>query len=171
MTFTGFCLGGAAFISIIFKQYFLGLFFIVLNRFSDGIDGAIARHQGITDRGGFLDIVCDFIFYAGIVFACSIARQDEALWGAFLIFSFIGPMTSFLAYAIIAEKKKYTTAKQGIKSFYYLAGLCEGTETFIVLVLLCLAPAYFKEICLIYGGMCWITTFGRTFQAWKDFSV
>ena len=137
--------------------YIMGAFFIIFNRFLDGLDGAVARQEGITDFGGFLDIVCDFIFYAGIVFAFGAGSDQRAFPALFLIFSFVGPMVSFLAYATIAAKHQKQTQRRGLKSFYYLGGLCEGTETFVAL------------ICGVFGLMCWLTTLGRVGYAQRDF--
>jgi len=113
--------------------------------------------------------VCDFIIYSGIVFAFGIANPDHLIYANFLIFSFIGPITSFLAYAIIASKRQINTQKRGKKSFYYLGGICEGTETAVVLVLFCLIPKHFNIICLVFGILCWLTTLGRVYRAWNDF--
>lgn len=169
MTLIGFSCGIMAIIAIIFQQYYLGAIFIIANRLADGLDGAIARQSQITDFGGFLDIVCDFIIYAGIVFSFGLAQTEKLLYANLLIFSFVGPMTSFLAYAIIAGKRKITTYKRGKKSFYYLGGICEGTETAIILILLCLLPSYFNIICLIFSFLCWLTTIGRIYRAFTDF--
>lgn len=169
MTLVGFLFGVAAIISIMTHQYSLAASFIVANRLADGLDGAIARHSKLTDFGGFLDIVCDFIIYSGIVFAFGLTRPENLLYASFLIFSFIGPITSFLAYAVIASKRRITTQKRGKKSFYYLGGICEGTETAVVLILFCVIPQHFNNICLIFGAMCWLTTLGRIHSAWSDF--
>ena len=64
---------------------------------ADGLDGAVARHVGVTDLGGYLDIVLDFLIYSGIVFGFAVGRPDQALPAAFLIFSFVGTGTAFLA--------------------------------------------------------------------------
>tara|TARA_A100000171_G_C2123244_1_gene141999 strand:+ start:936 stop:1538 length:603 start_codon:yes stop_codon:yes gene_type:complete len=169
VTLTGFCFGLIACFLIMQEFYYSALFFLVLNRLSDGLDGGIARAKGASDFGGFLDICCDFIIYAGFVFSVALAQPENTFPALFLIFSFIGPITSFLAYAIIAEKQRLTTTRQGKKSFYYLGGLCEGTETFFMLVIICLIPAYFSLIAYTFGGLCWITTIGRVLQAWQDF--
>ena len=171
MTFVGFFLGVAAILSIIWKQYGLAAFFIACNRFADGLDGAIARQTELTDFGGFLDIVCDFIIYSGIVFAFGFMSTQNLLYASFLIFSFIGPITSFLAYAIIASKRNITSQKRGKKSFYYLGGICEGTETAAILILFCLLPEHFNTISFIFAIMCWLTTFGRIYSAWNDFGA
>jgi len=169
MTIVGFFFGVAAILSIMIHQYGLAASLIICNRLADGLDGAIARHSQLTDFGGFLDIVCDFIIYSGIVFAFGMTTPANLLYASFLIFSFIGPMTSFLAYAVIASKRQIITQKRGKKSFYYLGGICEGTETAIVLILFCVIPHYFNIICMIFGVLCWLTTLGRIYRAWIDF--
>lgn len=40
-----------------------------MNRFMDAVDGAVTRASLTSDRGSFIDSVCDFIIYAGMVFA------------------------------------------------------------------------------------------------------
>ena len=169
ITLSGFMFGLIAMIMIISHHYHMAAVCIALNRLLDGIDGAIARQTTTTDFGGFLDIVCDFIIYSGVIFAFGVADHNHTLYASFLIFSFIGPMTSFLAYAIIASKRKSVSERLGKKSFYYLDGLCEGTETIIVLLLCCFIPHYFSIICIVFGVLCWITTIGRIYNAWSDF--
>lgn len=166
-TIMGLFAGGLAIISISQKYYLCGCIFIVINRLMDGVDGAIARASKITDFGGFLDISTDFVIYAGVIFAFAFSNPEYALWAAFLIFSYIGPMTTFLAFAIMAEKKSICTNIHGKKSFYYMGGICEGTETAIAMIGICLFPAWFPEICLVYGILCWLTTAGRIMQAWE----
>lgn len=92
-----------------------------------------------------------------------------ALPAAFLIFSFMGTASSFLAYAIIAAKRGKNHEKQGRKSFFYLKGITEGTETIALLFFICLFPGGFLWAAYIFGGLCWLTTLGRTMQAVKDF--
>ena len=76
----------------------------------------------------------------------------NALPAAFLIFSFIGTGTSFLAFAIMAAKRGLTSDLRGKKSLYYLGGLTEGTETIVAFVLACLWPAWFPLIAWVFGG-------------------
>ncbi|PKG38060.1 CDP-alcohol phosphatidyltransferase family protein [Psychromonas sp. Urea-02u-13] len=162
ITLMGFALGVFAFIAIAFQWYGLGLLFILGNRIFDGLDGAVARLQGISDAGGFLDITLDFIFYSLIPFAFVLALpQENAVAGAFLIFSFIGTGSSFLAFATLASKRKIENPVYRSKSLYYIGGLAEGTETIAFLVLLCLLPHYFSELAIGFSLLCWITTFSR----------
>ncbi len=171
VTIAAFAVGMGAVVALSFGLYGLGLGLILLNRLGDGLDGAIARQTRLTDVGGFLDIVLDFIFYAGVVFGMSMGRPEDALYGAFLIWSFTGPMTTFLAYAIFAAKHGVTTEIRGSKSLYYLGGLAEGTETLLVFVLFCLFPAWFAALCVIYGIICWITAGTRIIAAVQTFGA
>ncbi len=158
----GFALGLGAMAAIGGRAYGLGLALLLLNRLFDGLDGAIARRRGVSDLGGFLDIVLDFIVYSGIPFAFALA--DPAANGvaaAFLIFSFVGTGTSFLAFAIMAAKRGLSSDLRGRKSLYYLGGLTEGTETIVALVLACLLPGSFPLIAYVFGGLCWLTTATR----------
>ncbi|MGI9435011.1 MAG: CDP-alcohol phosphatidyltransferase family protein [Geminicoccaceae bacterium] len=171
ITITGFAIGFLAFLAIAFEAYLLGLVLIVANRLADGLDGAVARRTSKTDRGGFLDISLDFIFYASVPFAFALADPAaNALGAAFVIFSFIGTGCSFLAYAIMAEKRGITTDIQGQKSLYYLGGLTEGTETLLFLMIACLLPGWFPVLAFGFGTLCWITTATRIYAGWRTFS-
>ncbi|MEK0085172.1 CDP-alcohol phosphatidyltransferase family protein [Benzoatithermus flavus] len=162
ITVTGFGLGLLAMLAIAGGAYGTGLVLLLLNRLADGLDGAVARHSRLTDLGGFLDIVLDFITYAGLVFAFAVAEPAEnGLAAAFLLFAFMGTGSSFLAFAIMAAKRRLATERRGRKSLYYLGGLTEGSETILFFVLACLLPGWFPLLACLFGGLCWLTTLGR----------
>lgn len=176
----GFFLGLLAAASLAFKLDYAALVLILASRIMDGLDGAVARHtiprsrhpgakSQESDLGGYYDIVSDFLFYSGIILAFAIGRPEHALMAAFLIFCFVGTGSSFLAYAIIAAKQNRNHEQQGKKSFYYLTGITEGSETIFVLCLICVFPAWFPQISAIFGGLCLMTTLGRVLQARRDF--
>lgn len=165
ITLFGFALGCFALPALMAEQYTLALAFILLNRICDGLDGALARIQGITDAGGFLDISLDFLFYSLIPFGFVLANPEQnAVAGAFLIFSFIGTGSSFLAFAIMAGKRGIDNPVYKHKSLYYMSGLTEGTETIGCFVLFCLFPQHFAIIAYIFGAACWFTTFTRIYS-------
>ncbi len=169
VTLAGFCVGLAAVPAIAAGAYPLALTLILINRLSDGLDGAVARLTGKTDLGGYLDIVCDFIFYSAIIFGFALASPGNSLPAAFLIFSFMGTGASFLTFAIMAEKRGITTDIRGSKSLYYLGGLTEGTETIALFVAICLWPEYFPVLAWAFGALCWVTTISRITAAWQTF--
>ena len=171
ITVIGGIFGFLAFCSLCTASYHLALVMIALNRIFDGLDGAVARQQGVTDLGGYLDIVIDFIFYALVPLGFAIGNPDLALPAAVLIASFVGTGSSFLAFAIFAEKRGISTEIRGKKSMYYLGGLTEGFETILVLVLMCIWPAYFAVMAYIFAALCWITTATRLYWAVEVFNI
>jgi phosphatidylglycerophosphate synthase len=168
VTLIGFGIGAIAMVLVAVELYLAGLVALLFGRVADGLDGAIARLSGVTDLGGFLDVVLDFIFYSGIVFAFALADpQQNALPAAFLVFSFVGTGTSFLAYAIVSAKRGLAEPSPTRRSFFYVGGLAEGTETILVLVLFCLMPGYFPVLATGFGILCWVTTASRIALAWR----
>ncbi|MDC1294118.1 CDP-alcohol phosphatidyltransferase family protein, partial [Candidatus Puniceispirillum sp.] len=112
----------------------------------------------------------DFIFYSAIPLAFAVARPETALAAAFLIFSFIGTATSFLGFAILAEKHHVTTQIRGKKAFYYLGGLTEGTETILLFLAMLVWPDYFSAMAIFFGILCWVTTGTRMYAAYCQFN-
>lgn len=162
LTLTGFAIGVLALPFLALGWYPAALVAIVLNRLLDGLDGALARRRGLSDAGGFLDIALDFLFYALVPFGFALAAPAEnALAAAWLLFAFIGTGSSFLAFAALAAKHDIDNPGYAHKSFYYLGGLTEGTETIALFVLCCLFPAHFTLLAWVFGALCWLTTTTR----------
>ena len=170
ITFAGFAIGLLAVPLLWIENYPAALALILINRFFDGLDGAVARRNGVTNLGGYLDITCDFIFYSAIIMGFALADPGiNSLSATFLIFSFTGTGTSFLAFAIIAEKHRISSTARGQKAFYYLGGLTEGTETIIFYIIICLFPQYFPVLAVTFGSLCWLTVVGRFGSAYSLF--
>jgi phosphatidylglycerophosphate synthase len=165
MTLLGLYLGIAAASALAWEQYALGLVLFLLNRICDGLDGSLARLSGITDWGGYLDIVSDFIVYAALVLGFALAQPKSAIWACLLLFGFMGTATTFLTFAIFAAKNKLESQQHGPKAFYYLGGLAEGSETILFFLLACLFPAFFPVLALVFSGMCFVTTLFRVLIA------
>ncbi|MEY4697645.1 MAG: hypothetical protein RIT14_2073 [Pseudomonadota bacterium] len=143
---------------------------LLLGRVADGLDGAVARAGRKSDFGGYLDIVCDFIFYAAIPLAFALRDPAaDAAAAAFLLASFYVNGASFLGYAILAEKHGMESAARGEKSLYFTAGLLEGTETIALFVLFCLWPAGFAPLAWGFGALCLVTAGARVRLAWGVF--
>jgi len=162
ITLAGFSVGTMVVPLLWFKLYSIAMAVILVNRFIDGLDGAVARKFGPTNLGGYLDITCDFIFYSVVIMGFALAApENNGLAAAFLIFSFIGTGSSFLAFAVAAEKQGISSDTHGLKTFYYLGGLTEGTETILFFVIICMCPEYFPLLAVVFGSICWITVLGR----------
>ena len=153
-------LGAAALIANGF--FALGGVLIVLSRACDALDGAIARQTQATDLGGFLDIVLDFVFYASIPLAFALADPaHNALAAAVLLAAFVGTGSSFLAFAVIAAKRKWDNLAYPNKSFYFLGGLTEGFETLLCFIAMCCWPGYFSELAWGFAALCVVTLVTR----------
>ena len=172
VTLAGFVCGMLAGCAVIPGWFWLALGLFALNRLADGLDGALARLQGPSDRGAFLDIVADFLNYGWLPLCFAFYDPANALAAAFLLFSFIGTGTSFLAYAIMAERRGGGLAappEPGRKGFFYLAGLTEGAETILVLAAMLVWPSAFVWLAVFFGLACWLTTGWRIYAGWQDF--
>lgn len=162
VTLVAFGIGIIAMICIVVNAYLAAAILILISRLCDALDGAVARLTQATDAGGFLDIALDFLFYAGIVLAFAIASpQANALPAAVLLASFIGTTSSFLAFAALAAKRGITNIEYPDKSFYFLGGLAEATETLLFFIAMCIWPRWFAPLAYAFAFICTITTFTR----------
>jgi phosphatidylglycerophosphate synthase len=170
LTLTAFVLGLLSVPALALGWWSAALALIAVNRLLDGLDGAVARAREPTDFGGYLDIVCDFIFYAAVPVGFALADPaTNALPAAVLILSFMGTGSTFLAHAILAERHGLTTRAQGHKSLFYMSGLMEGTETVAFLVAFCLAPAWFPALAWTMAGLCAVSAVGRVLLTARTF--
>lgn len=171
VTLAGLIPGVLACAAITQGMWTAALILILLNRLCDGLDGAIARANGMTDFGGYLDIVTDFIFYASIPAAFALHDPtNNAAAAVIVMLSFTATGSSFLAYAILTSKHAVATEERGRKSFYYLGGLTEGSETILFFVAICLFPAWFSTLAYIFAGLCALTALGRIHRCYRQFA-
>ena len=170
LTLGGFALGVLAVPALAMAWTQVALILILANRIADGLDGAVARLNGPTDRGAFLDIALDFKFYALVPLGFAFLDPTRnALAAAALIAAFIGTGSSFLAFASIAAKRGMTAERYPKKGIYYLGGLTEGTETITVFVVMCLWPQAFWGLAWVYAAACLLTTALRWRMGWEVF--
>jgi phosphatidylglycerophosphate synthase len=158
VTLAGFCIGLGAAGAIAFGAYAWGLALLLASRLADGLDGAVARLTRTTDRGAFLDITLDFLFYASIPLAFAIAEPAaNALPAAVLLAAFVGTGSSFLAFAVLAERRGLASTAYPNKGFFYFGGLTEATETLICFGLMCLWPEKFAWWAYGFAVLCVLT--------------
>lgn len=163
ITWIGFALGVLAAACVAAQAWMAGLALLLLSRLCDALDGAVARMgTGSSAVGGFLDIALDFVFYALMVLAFALADPAaNALAAAVLITAFVGTGSSFLAFATLAAQRGLHNPQMPDKSFYFVGGLTEATETLAVLCAMCIWPAYFAPLAYGFAGLCFITWLGR----------
>lgn len=170
ITLIGLAFALSAATAIVAQFFWLAIALILASRLADGLDGAVARATHVTDFGGYLDIVCDYVFYAAIPLAFILLDPAaHGVAGAFLLLSFYVNAGSFLGFAVLAEKKQMRSDAHGVKSLYFTGGLLEGTETIAFFLLLCLLPGWFAALAWGFGALCLITAFARVVLAAKVF--
>ncbi|AVO39611.1 CDP-alcohol phosphatidyltransferase family protein [Pukyongiella litopenaei] len=171
VTVVGFLIGAMALPALALGQFALALVLIGLNRVFDGLDGAVARQTMPTDRGAFLDVAFDFMFYALVPLGFALADPTaNALAAAVLIAAFVGTGSSFLAFAVIAAQRGLRPEASRAKGIHYLGGLTEGFETIVAFVLMCLFPGSFALLACVFAAACAVTTLGRWASGWQAFS-
>ena len=170
LTLLGFLLGMFAAFLIAFQAYLPGAVAILVSRLLDALDGAVARLTKPTDAGGFLDIALDFVFYASIPLAFAFSDPARnALPAAVLLAAFIGTGSSFLAFAVMAAKRGLSNLATPDKSFYFLGGLTEASETLLCFMAMCVWPGRFIELAYGFAALCAITTATRIWWGWRAF--
>ena len=171
LTLAGFAIGLLAAVLVATRNYPMAIGAILCSRLCDGLDGAVARETRPTDAGGFLDIALDFIFYAAIPLGFAFADPSRnALAAASLLAAFVGTMASFLAFAVLAAKRGMDNLAYPGKSFYFLGGLTEATETLACFIAMCLWPHHFALLAYLFAGLCVLTTVTRLWWGWRTFS-
>jgi len=172
ITLFGLLIGLLAMNFLAMEMYYTALLCILLNRFFDGLDGAVARYSKVTDFGIFLDTACDYIFYASSILGFALANPEQnAVAAAFLLFAFTVSATTTLAYAIISYRKNKKSYISLNNSPLYLWGFAQGFETLIALVLLCLMPKLFLIIAVFFGVLSLVKSLGIMINAYYQFEI
>jgi phosphatidylglycerophosphate synthase len=172
VTLAGFALGMGCAVMIVIQWDGLALLLLALGRFADGLDGALARATRATDRGGFLDITLDFLFYGAIPLAFALRDAVQyALPATVLLAAFYANGASFLAFSTLAAKRGMENTMRGSKSLYFTTGLTEGTETIAFFAAFILFPQLFVTLAYAFAALCMITCFARILLGWRVFGV
>ena len=171
VTLIGFGIGMVAAGAIATQHFIAGLVLLLLSRLCDGVDGALARLSTPTDRGAFLDITLDFLFYAAIPLAFAFADPAaNALAAAVLLAAFVGTGSSFLAFSVLAAQRGLKSEAYPSKGIYYLGGLTEATETLVCFAAMCLWPPYFPLLATVFAALCGLTIATRLWAGWQVLS-
>ena len=167
ITLFSFTLGLICFILLSLGMIYTALLFFLLNRFFDGVDGALARLKEPTDLGGFYDIISDFLIYSLLPFGFILFDNNNFLSMSLLLSSFIGTCSTFLTTAWLFEKRKIKIEQLSKKSFFYSEGIIEGTETIVFFILMFVFFEIASFIAWIFALLCFLTTVIRVLKVSK----
>jgi phosphatidylglycerophosphate synthase len=151
------------------QAYYWGLACWLLNRLLDGLDGSVARvHHRQSDWGGYVDILSDYVVYAGFPVALVVGTPSTGgyLSLAFLLACFYLNTASWMYLAAILEKRQHGAKSRGeLTTIIMPAGLIGGTETIIFYSLFLLWPVYLVPLFALMSGLVLITVGQRVVWA------
>lgn len=163
LTLLGLVLGLASAVAVALTSWWLGLALWLLSRLADGLDGPVARLTGGTELGGYLDLVADFTVYGAFIAGVGIGVPDARVAALAVLVTYYVNGAAFLAYSSAAERRRQRLDDG--RSFSFVGGLAEGTETIVVHGLLCLVPAVAPSVsgaAVAIGLWAWAAVVGAT---------
>lgn len=161
VTILALVVGLATSICIYFDKRLLAVFMLWLSGYLDAVDGAIARNTNTTSMfGTLMDITFDRIVETSIILAIGLKYIDIRINLIVLLIMIIISMTIFLTVGALAQK-------QGMKSFYYQAGVAERSEGFILFSLMILIPSQLVLFTNLFSLIIFITIIQRILEAKK----
>ncbi len=173
-TAAGFVLGVAAAASAAAGWWWPALGLWLMSRVVDGLDGAIARLEGPTRQGGFLDLVADFTVYAAFVAGVAVQIPSARLAAVVLLCTYYVSGAAFLAWSAAAAEQAVSRPHPGglaledNRSLRFVGGLAEGAETVAVYCLVCLLPRHAAAILWAFAALVAVTAVQRIVFAAAD---
>ncbi len=151
--------GIATSIFIYFDMKIIAVIMLWLSGYLDAVDGAIARTTKTTSMfGTLMDITFDRVVETSMVLAIGLKYVDVRINLIVLLIMIIISMTIFLTVGALAEK-------QGMKSFYYQAGVAERSEGFLLFTLMILFPSQLILFTNLFSLIIFITIIQRIVEA------
>lgn len=158
VTKIAFAIGVSSGVFIYLDQPLIAVFVLWLSGYLDVVDGTMARKTKPSSWGTLLDISFDRVVEISVILGLAF-RFPDSMWALLLLsVSIIVGMTVFLTVGALSDK-------EGMKSFYYQAGLAERTEGFILFTLMIVFSTYLTAITLIFIAVQLITIFQRMAEA------
>ena len=161
VTIIALLLGISTSIFIYFDMSIIACIALWLSGYLDAVDGAVARKSKVSSTfGALLDILCDRIVEIGMILVLGLKNENVRLELMILLACILISMTVFLTVGALSEKN-------GIKSFYYQAGVAERSEGFILFSLMFLFQGYLNVLTNVFSLLILITIGQRIFDAKK----
>jgi len=164
VTVLAFIIGITASVGVYFDYNIVACLLLWISGFLDAVDGAMARtSNNSTPWGTLLDITFDRIVEISIIISLALKFNQLVFNYLILTCCIIFSMTIFLTVGALSEKN-------GIKSFYYQAGIAERTEGFIFFTCMILIPNNTGLITNIFSVLIFVTAIQRMIEAKKIFT-
>lgn len=152
VTTLGLGVGAGACAAAALSAWPVALVLWLANRLLDGMDGAVARARGrVSDLGGLLDFLADFVVYGGFVVGVAIAVPDARVACTALLATYLLNVVALLSFASLVEKRRLAFGDE--RSLRFTPGLAEGTETIVAYSAICLLPQHAGTIAWVFAAM------------------
>lgn len=159
ITYIALLLGLCSSTLVLFNCYVSSAIILWVSGSLDAIDGAMARISNTKSAWGtILDITFDRLVECFIIFSIAYKFQKLDMLLVVLIGCIVISMTVFLTVGALFENN-------GIKSFYYQAGLAERTEGFIFFTFIILFNEKSSVIIILFSVFIFITAVQRIIEA------
>ncbi|MGP1907168.1 CDP-alcohol phosphatidyltransferase family protein [Metabacillus sp. JX24] len=158
VTVLAFIIGSSSGFFVYIGQPLWALAVLWLSGYLDAVDGTMARLTKPSGFGTVLDITFDRVVEISVIVGLAVAFPDARLALVLLSVSIILSMTIFLTVGAVSEK-------QGVKTFYYQAGLAERTEGFILFSLMILLTDHLILITYLFFAIELFTAMQRLREA------
>jgi phosphatidylglycerophosphate synthase len=143
------------------------LIYWFLNRLLDSLDGALARHRRISSaRGGFLDLLCDFIIYSLIPLSISLRGPstipNELVAVAVLEISFhVNNFVLFYSAAVAADRDA-----EELTSVTMRPALIEGFESGLIFTVMLAKPGWLEVLSWGMAVAVFLGVVQRSVEVW-----
>ena len=148
----------------------IALLLWLTNRTLDGLDGSVARVTNrVTDAGGFVDLVLDFIIYGLVPFGITAGHEwygEQSVpleWAALslMLCAFFANCCAQFVSAAILTKRQDASVKEHATTVVMPPSLVEGSETvfaFTVMLVVDLFPTPLvatSTVYFVFGSFVW----------------
>ncbi|BCB02079.1 CDP-alcohol phosphatidyltransferase family protein [Bacillus sp. KH172YL63] len=158
VTVAAFVIGSATGLVYYLGSPLIAVLLLWISGFLDAVDGTMARLTKPSPFGTVMDVTFDRIVEVSVILGVAFLHPDIT-WALLLLsVSIIISMTIFLTVGAVSEK-------QGMKSFYYQAGLAERTEGFILFSIMMLFPSIVLWTTLLFFAVELYTGIQRFLEA------
>lgn len=126
------------------------LLFWCINRALDGLDGAVARDRKmVTELGGFLDLLADFIVYSLLPIAITLGQELELVidvnWLSVAMLEASLHINNFVLFYVSAVAAK--REEKELTSVTMRPALIEGFESGLLFTAMLIWPQYINFLC------------------------
>ncbi len=173
LTAGGLVLGLGAAGSAALGWWWLALGLWLASRVVDGLDGAVARLEGPTPRGGFVDLVADFTVYAAFVAGVAVRIPGARLAAVVLLCTYYVSGAAFLTWASLDAERRADRSRRGLalgdgRSVRFVGGLAEGFETIVAYAVVCVVPRHAAGVLWVFAALVAVTAGQRVVFAVRD---